>query len=93
MLQKISFPHIVDKVVNKSASTLDIVYNSIFEHIVFYLNKHLLSSPAPVVLDLQNPLIYNVLVYVLMEFRGRENTLFTINKQIKGERNEEDISA
>ena len=31
MLQKISFPHIVDKVVNKFRLPLHIVYNPIFE--------------------------------------------------------------
>ena len=68
--QKISFPHIVDKVVNNLSLILDIVYNSIFERIVFYLNKYLMTSVLMAVLDLQIPLLYNVLVYVLMEFRG-----------------------
>ena len=69
------------------------MYNPFFAQIVFYLDTIIEHSMANAFLDLENPLNYNVLVYVPMEFRGRENTLFTINKQIKGERNEEDISA
>ena len=39
--QKNSFPHIVDKVVNKLEPSLYVVYNLIFESIVFYLKTNM----------------------------------------------------
>ena len=50
--QKISYPHIVDKVVNNSLGIQDIVYNSFFDHIVFYLNTVMMTYGANTVLDL-----------------------------------------
>ena len=51
---------------------LDIVYNSLFANIVFYLDKAVYALTAQAFLDFKIPLIYNVLVYVLMEFREHE---------------------
>jgi len=47
------------------------VYKCIFGQIVFYLDIWNMPFPVQAFLDLKIPLIYNVSVYVPMEFRGR----------------------
>ena len=72
MNQKNSYPHIVDKVVNKLRLILHLVYKYIFVRIVFYLDIKNMGFRGNAFLDLKIRLIYNVLVYVPMEFRGHE---------------------
>ena len=63
--QKNSFPHIVDKVVNKFLLILYIVNKSFFVTNVFYLNMKNLLIMKSIKLDYNYPLNYNVLVYAL----------------------------
>ena len=58
-------------------ATLHLVYKCIFGRIVFYLDMKNMGSCGNAFLDLKIPLIYNVLVYVPMEFRGRAKSLST----------------
>ena len=50
------------------------MYNPFFAQIVFYLDTIIEHSMANAFLDLENPLNYNVLVYVPMELRGQEGS-------------------
>ena len=47
------------------------MYKWIFVQIVFYLDTNNRANNGKAFLDLKIPLIYNVSVYVPMEFRGR----------------------
>ena len=78
------------------------MYNPIFAKIVFYLDTGVYESFSKAFLDLQNPLNYNHLVYVLMEFRERikagkirvpQSDTTNLYKSIEGERNEKNLSA
>ena len=51
MFQKISFPHIVDKVVNNIKALLHIVYNSFFAHFVFYLDNSIIFNDTELISD------------------------------------------
>jgi large subunit ribosomal protein L34 len=53
------------------------VYKWIFVQIVFYLDMNNRANNGKAFLDLKIPLIYNVSVYVPMEFRGRRKYLST----------------
>lgn len=68
-LQKNSYPHIVDKVVNKKNMAQHIVYKLIFAGIVLNLNINFAWDTPADCLDLSKYINYNCLAYVLMEFR------------------------
>ena len=54
------------------------MYKCIFGQIVFYLDIWNMPFPVQAFLDLKIPLIYNVSVYVPMEFRGRRKKFIYI---------------
>ena len=72
------------------------MYNSIFAKVVFYLDKIIKSFVIIDFVDLYGSFHYNILVYVLMEFR--EHAIF-INQYnllthiIKEKNNEKNLSA
>ena len=54
------------------------MYKWIFVQIVFYLDMNNRVNNGKAFLDLKIPLIYNVSVYVPMEFRGRRKNFIYI---------------
>ena len=52
------------------------MYKWIFVQIVFYLDMNNRANNGKAFLDLKIPLIYNVSVYVPMEFRGRKKFIY-----------------
>ena len=53
------------------------MYNRIFVNIVFYLDKVFMNYEYFDFVDLYRPFHYNILVYMLMEFR--EHAIYFIN--------------
>ena len=54
------------------------MYNPIFDRIVFNLDKEIGGIHQRSIIDFEKAFNYNVLVYVLMEFREHAKILLTI---------------